>query len=734
MNKMVFKKIFTHNLKGIDVTIPKNKITCIIGPSGSGKSSLAFDTINSICQKEYNDMIGLSGNIYTYKVDYYGDLMISVPLKQLNYNTNPRSTVATYYGIDKYVKTIFAEVNDVEADKFSFNKFGSSCKCCRGLGYELVPDISKIINYDSTLEEIPFEPWKATKKDYYKQLLLNVAKDEQIPLGIKFRDLDNGLKEFLLNGMGNIKYSIKYSQSSRKRNKTAPYISILKDIEQSLKKSENTYINYTKKSVCSECRGSRFSKTINVYKVCGKSISDIYLMDIISLELWVKECLNHTNLKLMSNNFNSIKKFCEQLIKLNLGYINLNRSISSLSGGEFQRLSLSQIINSKFENLLYILDEPLASLHAVEREDVIRQIKDISKNNTVLVVEHSLDFTKISDSIITLGESGGSSGGNLIEYNKYLSRYDNIKEVEKIYTNKSKDVSFDGIINNVSSFKIKFPINTCIAVAGLSGSGKTTFAKDILPQKLEKYKYISQKPIRGNAYSFIASYLDIADEIRNIFSKENAVDKSLFNFGNNGSGKCKKCNGLGYIDIDVYGLNKHSYVCPCCEGSRYEPKILKYKYKGYDINQIFNLEISEAITFFGKENKKIFKVLNNTINVGLGYLKLNQLISSLSGGENQRIKMLKSINKTSKNNILALDEPFQGLDNYEINNIMKTIYKYIEVGNTVVIIEHNLYAIKQCTYLYEFGLGSGDKGGNIIYEGRLEDIKNSNLSILKRYI
>ena len=680
-------------------------------------------------------MVGESSNIYGYTVDEYSDLLISVPLKQLNFNTNPRSTIATYYGIDKYLKYIFAESQNLDVTLFSFNKFSSCCKTCKGVGFELESDISLIVDYDSSLSEIPFIPWRNSFKEYYKQLLSNISVEKNIPTNIPFRELNDDIKQFLLRGTGKEKYKIKYTQNGRKREKSSVYQGVLNSIDTSLNKGEKEYLNFSRKKVCSKCKGSRFSNKIERYKFVGESIGDIYLMKLPELVEWINVCKNDSMIdRKLIKMLDMVLDFVNKLMGMNLEYVNLNRSISTLSGGEFQRLRLSQFIDSKFKQLLYVLDEPLSNLHVSEKKYVIEKMEKLSRNNTLLVVEHNIDFVSTCDKVIALGKSGGCYGGKLISSSAYLEKQQDLDKIEYKYSGTSLKLTNTQYVNNVKPFEMEFPINSCIGVAGVSGSGKTTFIKEILPKLLENYKYISQKPIRGNSYSIVASYINILEGIRNLFAKKNNVPKSLFSFHYNGDGACKRCKGTGVINIENYGKKTYSYMCPECEGKKFNNKALSYTYKEHSIYDVLNFEVLEAIDFFEGEDKKILKALQNAKKIGLGYLKLNQSIGTLSGGENQRVKLLKHVNLNHINRIIALDEPFQGLSRYETNLILRTLYEYVERGNTIIFVEHDLYALSQCSYIIEFGKGSGNNGGNIIFNGKTIDIFRSSKSVIKEYI
>jgi excinuclease UvrABC ATPase subunit len=728
-NNIWIRNIRTNNLKGFDIEIQKGKINCIIGPSGSGKSSLAFNTIYSICEHEYKLMVG-DDDIYDYNVDDYGNILVGVALKQTNYNINKRSTIATYYSLDRLLKFIYASENNIASDVFSFNKYSSSCKKCSGLGYIDVPDISTLIDYDLTIKEMPFIPWQnSSSRDLFRQLLHNTAIDMHIPINIPFRNLSIEQKEFLLNGVSNTKYKLNYSQSGRKRVKTDYYKGIVKYIQTECEEKSNL-LQYTKEAVCPECGGTRFDKKINKYKILDTNIGQLYLMEFSELLTWLKEFKDKYHSKI---NIDTLINFVANCNEMKLGHLFLNRAIPSLSGGEFQRLRLSQLLNSKFENLLFIIDEPLASLHILEKKYIVSKLEFMKNKNTLLLVEHNKEILPVCDNIIALGPSGGIRGGEIINSKDYLSKEEEVFDIKYIKSIENISIESTEYINNVKPFKIKLPVNTCIGIGGISGSGKTTFVREILPKHMANYTYISQKPIRGNTYSQISTYLNIQEKIRDLFAKVNKIESSVFSSSSNSSGACKTCHGTGRIIMEEYN-KKTSYTCPICNGSRFNDYLLKYKYYDLNIIEIMNMEIDDACDFFNDKNDIIFAKLSSASKFGLGYLKLNQEISTLSGGEAQRIKLLRNIDTKNVDNVFALDEPFQGLNSVETFNIMSVLYTLAIKGNTILIVEHSILALKLCSYIVEFGIGSGKSGGDIVFLGKTKDIKTAKNSLLKKYL
>jgi excinuclease ABC A subunit len=719
-------------LHDITVELYKNKVNCIIGPSGSGKSSLAFDTIFAISQHEMNLIMG-NDESTKYEIGYFSNIPSAVAMKQLNFNTNKRSTIATYYGIDKILKFLFSSSCNIAHSLLSFNKYGSACKECEGLGYISEPDVSRLIDYNSIIKNIPFIPWRnSSMKAYYKEVVRLFCEEQQIPMDITFFQLTTDQKKLLLNGAASTKYKISFMQTGRKRTRTDTYHGIIPFVKNEIKDGNSAMLQYCREEVCPVCHGSRFNKKINSYEIQGKSLGDVYLMDFLELINWLQG-LSTKNKNILGSSYNTIIDFVNNLIILNLGYLNFNRSIPSLSGGEFQRLRLAQLLQTRFEGLLIILDEPLASVHVYERENIMQMISQIAEKNTLLIVEHNDDILKICDNIIALGPQGGKNGGYIIDKDKYLLSERKHTPVSCISTNKYITLKSTKVIRNVKPFVIKIPLDTCIGIGGFSGSGKTTLIRDILPNCIENYQYISQKPIKGNIYSTVASFIGIVDKIRLLFALANKIDASYFSNFANAKGACRTCNGTGQIVVEEYAV-RYTYVCPDCNGTRFSKDILKYQYEDKSIIDLYNGEINDIKNFFKDKDSGIYEQLRLAVDIGLGYLQLNQTIASLSGGEAQRMKLLKYLDVKSQNAFIGLDEPFQGLNNSEINTIMKVLYQLTELHNTIFIVEHNIFALKSCSYIIEFGKGSGKFGGDIIYSGNIDYIKNTSDSQLKEYL
>jgi len=732
MNSRYFG-IETNNLKNVDVSIPHNKITLVGGVSGSGKSSLAIDTIYNISMNELNQLMNLKDFVFNYSLTRYEDILPSISLEQENYNRNPRSTIATYFGMDTYIKNLFSMKSGLSPSAFQFNRYKYACKKCLGLGVELKLDPTKIIDYNCTLQDIPFLNWRGSYSSYYKQLIASFCEDNRINIKKKFIELNEDIQNLLLYGKGNKKYKITYKTGGRKRVKTSPYIGPL---DEDNIFSTNINRKYYTEQKCSECGGYRFSKEILKYKLYGKNIGEIYHTEIDNLVDWFLDKRKYWEKE--KNEvvfFEKILSLLNSFLNLNLKYLSLNRSIPSLSGGELQRLRLAKSLISQFSNFLYILDEPSSGLHPDEIPKVIDAILSLKKRrNTIIIIEHNHIFKKIADNIIILGPSGGKSGGNIISNDLY-ERKNKQNSYKFFKANKWLSIKNESY-NNIINLTIQIPLGSFVSICGKSGSGKTSFLSGILPKYLKKSIFLNQTPLKGNNYSILASYIGILDEIRQVFAKNSKQDSSLFSFHHTSEGKCKTCNGTGVIKSeDSYNL-VNSMICPSCDGKRYNSKALSYLVKGLNIYQFLNLTVDELVNVIKNDNffSESIKALSILSKLGLDYLSLFRNITTLSGGEAQRVKICNSLLKNNKNSIFLLDEPLRGLDDINARKIIDLIYDIVTKGNSVFIAEHNLIAINSCSYIIEFGPEGGKYGGNILYNGERSKVKVSKQSLIKVYI
>lgn len=723
-NIIKYRGIRTNNLKNINVEIEKNKLIGVAGPSGSGKSSLVYDTIYNIAEFEEarlkNDITGVKKFI----IDDYDDIIPAVEIKQINNNSNPRSTVATFLNLDTEFKKIFTKKNNVSPGFFSFNNPKNACKKCMGLGYVYELEDEQIIDENKSIKEGAFIPWHKTFLGYEEKLLIKYAEDNNISIVSKIKDLTESEKKLLYYGESEKKYKISYKAYGKMRNRLFKYTGILTESEKNLENirkasSKQKIEKYSVEKICPSCNGQRFDKKVLEYKVFGKNIGEFYLMEIEELYEFL---INNKDLEIKLEVAN-ICDILKEIIKADIGYLNLNRSIPSLSGGEFQRLRLVNIMNSKIANMMYIIDEPSAKLHVTEYENLYQNFIEIrNRKNTIIFVEHNPYFLKRADKVIYIGPGSGENGGMIlenqeIEYENYIKKN---KFLVKDYI-EVKNIN----LNNIKNLTVKIPKHCVTGIYGVSGSGKSSLVK-MLHEKIDKSEYITQKPVRGSINSTIGTYNNqLFKEIREEIAQEYSLDADLLNF-NSEKGACPNCEGKG-IKKFMYDYGKEiDVLCEECEGKRYSEEVLKIKLlKGKNIYEILNLTIDTLLEEKYFKSEKIVKKLKLLKQLGLGHLNLFRTTNTLSGGEAQRVKLSSILGKKVKDKILFFDEPLNGLSSKDSCNILDLFTEIVKNGATVIFIEHNILALEACDYLIEMGPGKGKNGGEIIFSGKIEDFKKS---------
>lgn len=733
--KLQYFGVTTNNLKNIDIEITHGQTVMFSGPSGSGKSSIAVDTIHKISEDELFQLLNAREDVSRYTLREFSNILPSVCLQQENYNRNPHSTIATYFSLDIYFKQLFAIKNSVSQRHFQFNTSTSSCPVCNGSGNTFAPDPMLIIEYSSKLNEIPFRCWKASSIELYRQLISLYCEELGISHSKKFNELSEQHQHLFLNGKSDHKYRVEFTSNKRKHRKTGyykgPIFEMIEELEKgSLPKHKQKYLSSV---VCSACKGTRFANQSLVFDLYGKNIGELYLMDFESLHKWIinlkQEWSKKTN---ESRPFKKILEFLETLIALNLSYLHLNRAIPTLSGGELQRLRLGKAVNSHFTNFLYVLDEPTSGLHPSEWPAIASSISDLKKKkNTIIIIEHNDYLKKITDKVVYLGPGGGLNGGYVITTDNQKIEF--AASNYKFYKSTKNLLITNGNSNNIVNLNIKVPLNTIIGVCGLSGSGKSTFLRNILPKFADDAQYFNQSPIRGNAYSIVATASNVFKDFQKLFVEKTKANPEHFVFSSKGKGQCETCFGTGILE-DESSYIKDTLVCPTCCGKRFSERTLKLRYDGFNFFEFLSLSIDELISRIPKTYSSLLKTLNLLSFIGLGYLTLFQPTSNLSGGEAQRIKFASSVLKYKTKQLFLLDEPFRGVDKNNILNIIRILYDLVEHGATVLIAEHNPFALSYCSYLLEFGPGSGHSGGKPIFCGSKEEMLKASNSLMVKFL
>lgn len=798
-----------HNLKEIDISIPKNKLVVITGISGSGKSSLAFDIIFEEGRKQYLQSLGVFTLITEEnKFDHISGLGPSIAVQQnIIRQSNPRSTVGTKTNILNMLAVLWAAegktscsscgtlVDDdmtcpkcgmieerLFAGYFSYNNPNGMCIKCSGRGAYFEINMQKLIpNENTTLDEV-FQ--KAGPTPGYQRLLNKKFKDY---LKMPFSKIPDEVKADIL-----------YGQYVKSNSQNRSYC--LQRIFEGryLRNGDNSGGIY-RLSVCSDCQGFRIGEEARSVFLNGKHIGELGKMTINELQNFISDLLNQNILADMGTNLlKDILIKINGLNKARLGHLSLYREMSTLSGGELQRLFLNSHLESKMDSLIYILDEPTAGLHESEKTELLKSIKALKElGNTVIVVEHDKNTIQMADHIIDIGPKAGVEGGEIIYQGdvkgllecrssitgQYLSGK---VEMPTRKTNQKIDIKKDipkltiwhAKTNNLKDVTVSLPLGAMVGIAGVSGSGKSSLISDTLstllkgyfndssehaetipeeneiedvlfttPEKigekvegaehLSGYVEVSQVPIGRNINSNVISYIGIWNKIRKLFAKQpQAVTQNLTagHFSFNSKGACSVCGGSGQEKIWLGGNFFIHNICNECHGKRYNDEALSVCYKGKNIVDLLEMTVTEALAFF-VDHKAILSTLKVLARIGMGYIKLGQPTPTLSGGEAQRIKLAKEIGRQRKGNILyVLDEPTLGLSLYDTAKLILLLSELVAKGNSVVIIEHDPEVLSACDWIIELGPNGGAEGGNVIAEGSAKALKKNTQSLTGRYL
>jgi excinuclease UvrABC ATPase subunit len=674
--------IETNNLKNIDVVLYKEAINLILGPSGSGKSSLAFDTIGKIGQHEMISMFADEVTEPNYKVKSYSNMIAAVPISQSNKNNNIRSTIGTYFGINRSICLLYSALLGVEDSFFILNKEKNICPECKGLGFVRKLDPNLIFDYNSQIAKCPIKVWDRNR-DFYSQILSLYCEDEGIDIRKNFRTLKESEKQSILYGESKKKYFVKYKHAGILSTRTTKFYGPLTEIPMLRKFSPNK--KFMANMECPICNGWKYSLAHNKFKLFELSIGELMCTPFSEMNGWIHKLLDETSNSNLSFAASQISRFIKKAVELGLGHLFFNRSIPTLSGGELQRLRLVQVFNTQLSNLLIVLDEPLAGLSKNEKPVIYDDIVRLSKDHTMLIVDHSKSFLSKAKKIIVLGEGGGKNGGSIVDTNQFFdSQRIDIKYLQPRIGNIVR-IDLDSPVHGFKGVNIEIVEKSLNILTGQSGVGKTTLLSCYLPRCFEKYRYIQQKALIGKKNSSVATTLGILDLIQTGYAKVHNKDRKFFSKSAGGMGACNSCGGVGFIDFGSdYRINT-MIECEQCKATGYSRRLEKYQIRGKSISHVFKMTIDEAKDFYSSD-KKMFTVLSNASDIMLGHLVIGQPTSTLSGGENIRIKILKSLSSTAS--IYGIDEPFRGLCLTEIYSVIQFLLRLVTKNNTVIVADH----------------------------------------------
>ncbi|MEX1190715.1 MAG: excinuclease ABC subunit UvrA [Brumimicrobium sp.] len=642
---------------------------------------------------------------------------------------------------------------------FTFNNPYGACATCEGFGSVIGIDRDLVIpNKKLSVYDGAVAPWKGEKMGKYLDKFILASSALGFPIHRPVEELTDEQMEFLWNGEGKVKgINHFFDFLTTKMYKIYHRVMLAR---------------YRGKTKCPDCKGTRLRKDANYVKVGGKSISDIVLTSIEDNLTFFKNIeLDKHQKEIAKRILTEISNRLEWLNEVGLGYLTLNRQANSLSGGESQRINLATSLGSSLVGSMYILDEPSIGLHPKDTERLIRVLKQLRDlGNTVIIVEHEEAIMQAADEVLDIGPRAGINGGNLVfqgKHSKLKSAKNSItaeyltgKKIIPVPEKRRKLKDAIHVIgakeNNLKNINAKFPLHGMVCVTGVSGSGKSTLVKDILYpalnkklgvhgnkigeheeltgdfSRVESIEFVDQNPIGRSSRSNPVTYVKAFDEIRDLFSRQKVskmrgYKPGFFSFNVTG-GRCEMCEGEGVITVSMQFMADVHLKCESCNGRRYKEETLEIKYKGKSIADVLEMDIEEALTFFSEGDtrleEKVVEKIQPLVDVGLGYLTMGQPSSTLSGGEAQRIKLASFLSKAKNPSptLFIFDEPTTGIHFDDINKLLISLNRLIDIGHSVIIIEHDMDVVKNADWVIDLGPEGGEKGGNLIFQGTPEDL------------
>ncbi len=732
-----------NNLKDVSLKIPKRKITIFTGISGSGKSSLVFDTIAAEAQRLLNENFSMFVRNFLPRIsqpeaDEIKNLSMAVIVDQKPLGGGSHSTVGTVTDIATALRLMFSRFGKPYvgyANMFSFNDPTGMCPNCNGIGQKMSIDMNAAFDRNKSINE------GALRLPDYQ----NDSWGLQIAKQSKLFDNDKKLKDFSQKELDDLYHSklVKVDLGNGMRlnfegvvDKFVRKYIIQYDIKTMSERTQKSVAPFMIMGPCELCHGARLSQKALACKIQGYNIADLSSMQVDKLfdvveELDVKE--NHALVK-------TVLERLSNLVGIGLGYLSLDRMTDTLSGGESQRVKMVKHLNGSLVDVMYIFDEPSVGLHPrdVHRlNELLRKLRD--QGNTVIVVEHDPDVIQSADHVVDVGPLAGINGGQVVfegTYSELLKARtltgEHLKDqtpIKQVFRQPSGKLTVeDAHANNLQHVTVAIPTGVFTVITGVSGSGKSSLIHQVFLKQHPDAIVVDHSAVGTSSRSNPATYIGIMDVIRKAFARANKVDAGLFSF--NSKGACDNCKGAGFLTTDLGFLDDAKTPCDVCGGKRFKDEVLSYKYHGKSITEVLALTMAEAREFF--DLPEIAQKLQALNDVGLEYLTLGQPLSTLSGGECQRIKLASELHK--KGSVYVLDEPTTGLHISDIARLHQLINRLVDDGNTVITIEHNVDVIRQADWIIDLGPEGGDKGGKIMFEGTPTELLKSKMALIAEYL
>jgi excinuclease UvrABC ATPase subunit len=748
-----------NNLKEVNVEIPKRRLTVFTGVSGSGKSSLVFDTIAAESQRLINETYsafiqGFMPNLARPDVDLLEGLTTAIIVDQERMGANVRSTVGTATDAHALLRILFSRLGEPHigpSTAFSFNvptrrasgavtadkgkgethvvqdlvTLGGMCPRCEGMGRVSEIDVTQLYDDSKSLNEGPFTIPGYNAEGWYVRIFIESG----------FFDPDKPIREYTKSELGDFLYKEPVKVKVAGANMT--YEGLIPRIQKSFLSKDRDAMQphigaFVDRAVtfmpCPDCDGTRLNEAARSSKIKGKNIADLCAMQISDLAEWIRDLEEPSVAPLLA----TLRHVLDSFVEIGLGYLSLDRPSGTLSGGEAQRTKMIRHLGSSLTDVTYVFDEPTVGLHPhdVQRmNDLLLQLRD--KGNTVLVVEHEPETIAIADHVVDLGPDAGTAGGEVVfegtvdglrKSGTLTGRHldDRAQLKDPVRTPSGKLEIRGASANNLRDVDVDVPLGVLVVVTGVAGSGKSSLMHDSVPADAGVV-WIDQGVIRGSRRSNPATYTALLDPVRKAFARANGVKPALFS--PNSQGACPGCNGAGVVYTDLAMMAGMATTCEECGGKRFQAEVLEYKLGGKDISEVLAMPVSEALEFFAEEEAKVpaaEKILERLSDVGLAYVSVGQPLTTLSGGERQRLKLAAQMAETGE--IYVLDEPTTGLHLADVEQLLGLLDRLVDSGKSVIVIEHHQAVMAHADWIIDLGPGAGHDGGTIVFEGTPADL------------
>lgn len=748
-----------NNLKNVSVELPKRRLTAFTGVSGSGKSSLVFGTIAAESQRLINETYsafvqGFMPTMARPDVDILDGLTTAISVDQERIGSDPRSTVGTVTDANAMLRILFSRlgkpqiggpaaysfnVASVSASggitvergkktttkKATFNRVGGMCPECEGRGSVSDFDLTALFDEDKPLNDGAITIPGYSMEGWYGRIFR----------GCGYFDPDKPVKRFNKREMHDLLYrdptKIKVEGINLTYSGLVPQIqkSFLSKDREAMQPHIRAFVDRAVTfATCPECDGTRLAEGARKSKVEGINIAEACAMEIRDLADWVRKLEEPSVAPLLEALGETLDSFGE----IGLGYLSLDRSSSSLSGGEAQRTKMIRQLGSSLTDLTYVFDEPTVGLHPhdIQRmNDLLLRLRD--KGNTVLIVEHDPGAIEIADHVVDIGPRAGSEGGEIVFEGsvaglrgsgtltgKHLDDRATLKKSVREFTEALEVRGAD--TNNLRDVDVDIPLGVLVVLTGVAGSGKSSLIRGSVEGR-DNVVVVDQTPIRGSRRSNPATYTKLLEPIRKAFAKANDVKPGLFS--PNSDGACPSCNGAGVIYTDLAMMAGVASTCEECEGKRFQASVLEYEFGGRNISEVLAMPVAEAEAFFAECGAAVpaaHKILTHLSEVGLGYLGIGQPLTTLSGGERQRLKLATHMGE--KGGIYVLDEPTTGLHLADVEQLLGLLDRLVEDGKSVIVVEHDQAVMAHADWIIDLGPGAGHEGGEVVFEGTPADL------------